>query len=112
MLRQIQGMHGTMRAVLLRNNQPLAAMQHQGRLLSMWSEIVYDDHGYGLSCSSGLSGGCVLTDGASEPVLSIKGGELAQIALRRPVALPLLTMVTVRVMEERTWAGGVVEAGS
>jgi NarL family two-component system sensor histidine kinase LiaS len=99
-LRYIRGPRGTMRMVLMRNGQPLAAMQQQGRLMSTWSEIVYDGRGYSLLCASELSGGCVLRDGAGEPVLTIREGDQPQVTLHRPVALALLTMVVVRVMDE------------
>ncbi len=100
-LRHVRGPQGAMRVVLMRNKQPLAAMQHQGRLLSTWSEIIYDDAGYGLACSADVSGECALVDVAGEPVLSISGYKPAYIALYRPVALPLLVMAAVRVLEER-----------
>lgn len=100
-LRHIRGPQGTMRAVLLRNKQPLAAIQHQGRLLSTWSEMLYDDAGYGLTCSAEASGECTLVDGAGEPVLGISGRRPAYVALQRPIALPLLVMTAVRVLEER-----------
>lgn len=100
-LRHIEGPRGTMRSVLVRNGQPLAAAQHQGRLVSTWSEIVYDDSGYGLSCVPDPAGGCVLTDSAGEPVLSVSGLDVLQITLRRPVALPLLLMAAARILEER-----------
>ena len=111
-LQHVRGPRGTMRVVLVRNKQPLAAMQHQGRLLSTWSEIIFDGAGYGLACSADTSGECALVDGAGEPVLSISGYKPAYIALQRPVALPLLVMAAVRVLEERGPSREITEPGS
>jgi len=97
-LRRIHGLSGRM--VLTRNGQPLAAMQYQGRLLNTWSEIVYDGRGYRLSHVKGQPGCCVLADEVGDELLTALGGDAVQIELHRPLPLPLLVMVTMRVVDE------------
>jgi hypothetical protein len=86
--------------VLTRNGQPLAAMQYQGRLLNTWSEIVYDRRGYRLSYVKGRPGCCVLVDEVGDELLTAASGDSPQIELHRPLPLPLLVMVTMRVVDE------------
>jgi signal transduction histidine kinase len=112
-LTQIEGPRGTLRAVLARNQQPLAALQHRGRLLDMWTELLYDGMGYRFSCGAGPASGCTLTDGENNQVLSAKGMERPEITLHRAVPLPLMLMVAIRSVED--WsvalgAGEVIEA--
>jgi NarL family two-component system sensor histidine kinase LiaS len=83
-------------AVLSRKNQPLAAMQYQGRQLNIWSEIVYDGRGYSLFEARGESGQCMLIDEAGEELLVAEGGTRPQIILHRPLPLSLLVMVATR----------------
>jgi NarL family two-component system sensor histidine kinase LiaS len=97
-LRRIRGLNGRM--VLTRNGQPLAAMQYQGRLLNTWSEIVYDGRGYRLSYVKGRPGCCVLVDEVGDELLTTIGGDSPQIELHRPLPLPLLVMVTMRLVDE------------
>lgn len=97
-LRRIRGLSGRM--VLTRNGQPLAAMQYQGRLLNTWSEIVYDGRGYRLSYVKGQPDCCVLADEVGDELLFIEDGDSPQIELHRPLPLPLLVMVTMRVVDE------------
>ncbi len=97
-LRRIRGLSGRM--VLTRNGQPLAAMQYQGRLLNAWSEIVYDGRGYRLSYVKGQPGRCVLVDEVGDELLTVEDGASPQIELRRPLPLPLLVMVTMRIVDE------------
>jgi hypothetical protein len=97
-LRRIRGLSGRM--VLTRNSQPLAAMQYQGRLLNTWSEIVYDGRGYRLSYVKGHPGRCVLVDEVGDELLTAVSGDSPQIELHRPLPLPLLVMVTMRIMDE------------
>ena len=97
-LRRIRGLSGRM--VLMRNGQPLAAMQYQGRLLNAWSEIVYDGRGYRLSYVKGHPGRCVLVDEVGDELLTVEDGASPQIELRRPLPLPLLVMVTMRIVDE------------
>lgn len=99
-LDHIAGPRGTLRAVLARNEQPLAAMQHRGRLLDIWSELLYDGAGYRLSHEPGEASGCVLTDGDNNQVLWLRGIECAEITLYRAVPLPLLVMVAIRSLED------------
>jgi signal transduction histidine kinase len=102
MLTYIEGPRGTLRAVLARNQQPLAALQHRGRLLEMWSELLYDGMGYHFSCGPDPASGCVLTDGENGRVLSVKGIERPEITLHRAVPLPLMLVVAIRSVED--WA--------
>jgi len=97
-LRRIRGLSGRM--VLTRNGQPLAAMQYQGRLLNTWSEIVYDGRGYRLSHVKGQPGCCVLADEVGDELLTAMSGEPSEIELHRPLPLPLLVMVTMRIVDE------------
>jgi signal transduction histidine kinase len=99
-LRRIGGLSG--RTVLLRNGQPLAAMQYQGRLLNTWSEIIYDGRGYCLCYAKDKDrpDDRVLLDGAGDECLFVKDGDPLQITLRRALPLPLLAMVVIRVLDE------------
>jgi len=106
-LRRVRGLSGRM--ALLRNGQPLAAIQHQGRLLNMWSEIVYDGRGYRLSHVKGQPGRSILVDEAGGELLVVQGGDSPQIELHRPLPLPLLLMVTARIVDEMTATAASVE---
>ena len=86
--------------VLTRDGQPLAAIQHQGRLLNTWSEIVYGGRGYRMSYVKGQPGQSVLVDEAGGELLLAQGGDLIQIELRRALPLPLLVMVVIRILNE------------
>jgi signal transduction histidine kinase len=99
-LRRIGGLSG--RTVLLRNGQPLAAMQYQGRLLNTWSEIIYDGRGYCLCYAKDKDrpDDRVLVDEAGDECLFVQDGDPLQITLRRALPLPLLVMVATRVLDE------------
>ena len=97
-VRYVRGQGG--RAVLMRNRQPLAAMQLQGRLLNTWTEIVYDGRGYRLSYVKSQPGAYVLVDEGGEEPLTIQGGTPLRLKLCRPLPFPLLVMVAVRVLDE------------
>jgi hypothetical protein len=97
-LRRIRGLSGRM--VLTRNGQPLAAMQYQGRVLDTWSEIIYDGRGYRLSYVKDQPGHCVLVDEVGDELLTAVGGQSPRIELRRALPLPLLVMVTMRIVDE------------
>jgi two-component sensor histidine kinase len=107
-LRRVRGLSGRM--VLMRNGQPLAAIQHQGRLLNTWSEIVYGGRGYRLSYVKGQPGHVVLVDEVGGELLLAQGGDSPQIELRRALPLPLLVMVAARVADEMTTNMAGVEA--
>jgi signal transduction histidine kinase len=112
-LRRVRGPDGRM--VLLRNGQPLAAVQSQGRLLRSWSEIVYGERGYSLSYArSSTDAGrlpaqgiaarasppeVVLADEMGAQLLVARDGVAPAIELRRPVPLPLLVMAALQVVE-------------
>jgi hypothetical protein len=97
-LRHMRDLSGGM--VLTRNKQSLAAMQYQGRLLNTWSEIVYDGRGYRMSCLKDMPDNCVLVDEAGDEVLFAADLAAPQIMLRRPLPLPLLMMVAMRIVDE------------
>ena len=97
-LRRVRGLSGRM--VLTRNGQPLAAMQHQGRLLNTWTEVVYDGRGYRFFCTKDAPSTCLLVDEAGDECLSVTGSDPFQIELRRALPLPLLVMVTMRFADE------------
>jgi hypothetical protein len=105
-LRHVRGPRGGMRAVLTRNEQPLAAVQQQGRLLDVWCEIVYDGRGYRFACSGGMGGQCTLTDATGDVVLTLSGGPLPTIGLRRIVPLALLAMIAVLAVDNRAMIAG------
>lgn len=92
--------------VLTRNNQPLAALQSQGRLMNSWSELVYDDRGYRLACAK-EGNSCALIDQDGNQVLVVMGGDTPQIELKRTVPLPLLTMVAARMVDDVMWLSNV-----
>jgi NarL family two-component system sensor histidine kinase LiaS len=99
-LRRIGGLSG--RTVLLRNGQPLAAMQYQGRLLNTWSEVIYDGRGYCLCYTKDKDrpDDRVLVDEAGDECLFVTDGDPLQITLRRALPLPLLVMAATRVLDE------------
>jgi two-component sensor histidine kinase len=99
-LRRVRGLNGRM--VLTRNGQPLAAMQYRGRLLDVWNEIIYDGRGYRLSRVKGKnrSDTCVLVDESGDEYLSVENGRAPRVELHRPLPLPLLVMVAMRVLDE------------
>jgi hypothetical protein len=94
----------TRRAVLLRNEQPLAAMQPQGRLLSTWTEIVYDRRGYRLAQNKDHPSSYLLVNRSGEELVAIERGPLLSIRLSRALPLPLLVMVTLQVVSEASTA--------
>jgi signal transduction histidine kinase len=107
-LRRIRGLSGRM--VLTRNGQPLAAMQHQGRLLNTWSEIIYDGRGYRLSHVKGQPCSCALADAVDDGLLFVEGGPDLQVELRRAVPLPLLVMAAARIVDEAASIAPTAEA--
>jgi NarL family two-component system sensor histidine kinase LiaS len=110
-LRRIGGLSG--RTILMRNGQPLAAMQYQGRLLNTWSEIIYNGRGYCLCYTNDKDrpNDRVLIDEASDECLSIRDGVPLEITLHRALPLPLLVMVAMRVLDEGEAVSGSAGAG-
>jgi hypothetical protein len=84
----------------MRNGQPLAAMQAQGRLLSTWTEIVYGEQGYRLAQDKDHPDTYRLTDQSGEELVSIKGGPIFCVELSRAIPLPLLVMAILQVGTE------------
>ena len=97
-LHDVRGLSG--RRILTRNGQPLAAMQPQGRLLNVWSEIVYDGRGYRLSYVKDHAGHYVLVDEVGDELLTAEGSPMPQITLRRALPLTLLVMVAAHIVDE------------
>ena len=97
-LQHVHGLSG--RRLLMRNGQPLAAMQPQGRLLNVWSEIVYDGRGYRLSYVKDHPGHYVLVDEVGDELLTAGCSPAPQIALRRALPLTLLVMVAAHIVDE------------
>jgi signal transduction histidine kinase len=85
------------RMVLRRNDQPLAALQDQGRQMHTWTEVVYDDRGYRLDhCRGKCAGDLVLAGECGEPLAYVQSGVSPTLTLQRTQPLPLLAMVAVR----------------
>ncbi|MBN1260589.1 MAG: hypothetical protein JXB35_07905, partial [Anaerolineae bacterium] len=106
-LQRIRGRAGRM--VLNRNNQPLAAMQYQGRQMHVWTEIVYDDRAYRLvSCKEGECA-MLLEDDSGEILIEIRQKNGLTLTLKRPLPLPFLVIVAVRVIDERVRGSLMIE---
>ncbi len=97
---QVGGLRGKM--VLQRNDQPMAAMQYQGRLVHTWTEIVYDGRGYRLSSDESTPTRYFLVDQMGDVVLTADVGGALRVTLNRALPLPLLIMVLGRIVNERT----------
>lgn len=100
-LKEVSDLSG--RAVLVRNGQPLAAMQYQGRQIHTWSEIVYDGRAYRLAYVPGEDEtpcSFVLEGETGERLLCAQGERLPHITLKRALPLPLLIMAIARVLDE------------
>ena len=110
-LRRIGGLSG--RTTLMRNGQPLAAMQYQGRLLNTWSEIIYNGRGYCLCYvkDKDRSNDRVLIDEATDECLFVEDSAPLQITLHRALPLPLLVMVAMRVLDESEAVSGSAGSG-
>jgi len=95
-VRHLGGLHG--RALLVRNGQPLAAMQYWGHQADTWTEILYGDHAfYYVHDAEDASGGFVFTDDGNQPLMAVVG---AEVRLYRELPLPLVAMVVARVIDE------------
>lgn len=100
-LRRITGRQG--RAILERNEQPLAALQHRSHQLDVWTDIVYDDRFYCLTATEpsaddlAESSWFVLTDESNTVLAEMDNTD---IHLRAPLPLPLLMIITARLIEE------------
>jgi two-component system, NarL family, sensor histidine kinase LiaS len=116
-LRRLPGRQG--RAVLERNEQPLAAMQHRGHHLDPWTDVVYDECFYCLA-AAGADGNPVagedifiLTGEAGETILTIEGMEMQ---LLQALPLPLVLMVAARFITEgavaQKYAGQIATRGA
>jgi signal transduction histidine kinase len=114
-LRYVRAPSGVSRAVLMRNRQPLAALQSQGRLLNRWTEFVYDGRGYRVLSAKRTpgprtlgdhtlaqhrtekpAGSYILQDRDQETLLYITEGVSLQAELCRALPLPLLVAVLMQ----------------
>lgn len=94
-IKHIRGLHG--RAVLMRNEQPLAAMQYRGRQMDTWTEIVYDDRIYQLRYGQEDHRTLHLIDPADTQWLM---ADAREIRLNQACPRPLLALVASRIIEE------------
>jgi hypothetical protein len=78
--------------VLIRNRQPLAAMQYRGRHMHTWSEIVYDGRAYRLSLQKDDTGNQIFVDHDGEELLEIISLPAPYIQVMRPLPLQLILM--------------------
>jgi signal transduction histidine kinase len=102
-LRRVRGLSGRM--ALKRNKQPLAAIQYQGRQMNTWSEMIYDNRGYRLAYTKSEAGcSFILFDEGGQELACFKGNGAYQVTLYRALPLPLLIMVTARVIDETSVA--------
>ncbi|MGC9523204.1 MAG: ATP-binding protein [Anaerolineae bacterium] len=98
LLREIRGLKG--RAVVERNAQPLAAMQHAGDgTTPPHTEIIYDDHAYRLMENPEVPSGFRLADETDVTVLTMEEDSLW---LHRTLPLPLIAAVAARIIDERS----------
>ncbi|MCR4408650.1 MAG: hypothetical protein NUW24_17310 [Anaerolineae bacterium] len=86
--------------VLTRNNQPLAAMQYQGRLLHTWSEMIYAGRGYRLSLIKGQPDKYILADEDGNELLTAIAGDPLRVQLNRALPLTILIMAVMRIVDE------------
>ena len=84
----------------MRNGQPVAAMQIQGRLLGTWTEIIYDGRGYRLAQDKTSATCYRLTDQSGEDLAVVEGGPTICVQISRAIPLPLLLMVILQVGTE------------
>lgn len=99
-LRHVPGMDGNW--VLYRNEQPIAAAQHQGRQMQVWNEFIYAGRGYRLSCAGAAKGACGLFDADNQELLHAVREPRLEITLNRAVPLPLLLTAVLRLIDEHT----------
>jgi two-component sensor histidine kinase len=101
-LSHVRGLKG--RAVLERNDQPLAAMQYRGRQLDMWTEIVYADRSYRLAYHDDVPSGFLLRENGGDPLLESApqtgAGGVAVVTVLRALPLPLVIATVARILEE------------
>jgi signal transduction histidine kinase len=114
-LQHVRAPSGTLRAVLTRNRQPVAALQSQGRLLNRWTEFVYDGRGYRLLPTKGQAGQrqlgqraqdhtastrYILQDRDRETLLTVEQGAYLRAELCRSLPLPLLIAVLMQTIDQ------------
>ncbi|MGC9469464.1 MAG: sensor histidine kinase [Anaerolineae bacterium] len=94
-LRRVRGLKG--RAVVERNEQPLAAMQVQSEDPETVIEIIYDNHFYALSYPTGSSVSFTLASEDGAPVLAASEDV---VKCHQAMPLPLLATVLARVIDD------------
>lgn len=96
-LRPELGVSGRM--VLRRNNQPLAAVQYQGRQMHTWTEIVYDGRGYRLArLRERKAHKYALENEHGEPLVYVEIAARLVVTLLRTLPMPLLAIVVIRML--------------
>jgi signal transduction histidine kinase len=112
-VQRVRAPSGAFRAVLMRNRQPLAALQSQGRLLNRWTEIIYDGRGYRLLPTkrhldlpdADQTGGYRLQDREGETLLHIHEDSSLKVTLYRALPLPLLVAVLIQTISQEPSTG-------
>ncbi len=100
-LQHIRGLYG--RSVLMRNGQPLAAQQYQGRQMHTWTEIVYRTQIYNLVYDGRNKEDYILKDSQEHKYVSIDKSKMT-LSIHQPVPLPLLVMTVSRFLDETSIA--------
>jgi hypothetical protein len=117
-LHHVRAPSGTFRAVLMRNRQPLAALQSQGRLLNRWTEIIYDGRGYRLVPAKRERGHrqldqavaprptadvYTLQDREGDTLLHIQEDSRFQVELARTLPLPLVVTALMQTIDQEPY---------
>jgi hypothetical protein len=102
----------------MRNRQPLAALQSQGRLLNRWTEIIYDSRGYRLVPAKRELGQrqldqtvsprpktdvYTLQDREGETLLRIREDSCLQARLTRTLPLPLVIAALMQAIDQEPY---------
>ena len=100
-MQHIRDLYG--RGILLRNGQPLAAMQYQGRQMHTWTQIVYHTEIYNLEYIQGNTDIYSLKDNGGRVYAEINKSGMT-INIKQPVQLTLLIMAVTRFLDEASVA--------
>jgi signal transduction histidine kinase len=85
---------------ILRNGQPVSAVQYQGRQMNRWSEFIFAGLGYRLA-PAGAPSMAQLTDENGQEIAQFSNHTGLEITLRRPLPLILLLVAVLRLLEEK-----------
>ena len=92
-----RGLYG--RSILLRNGQPLAALQYQGRQMHTWTQIVYLTQNYSLVVSRTDTDIYTLKDDEGRVYAEINKNDM-MINIQHPLPTTLLIMAVTRFLDE------------